>query len=106
VSGRNASANTIVVRYRCAPDRADENAQLVEAVFAELAASNPGSIRYATFRLDDDTFIHIAEVEGDNPLARTEAFARFQQALGERCIQGPEPHSARLVGSYRFDLTD
>lgn len=27
--------NTIVVRYRCKPDRADENQQLVEAVFTE-----------------------------------------------------------------------
>jgi len=31
--------STLVVRYRCATDRADENQQLVEAVFAELSAS-------------------------------------------------------------------
>jgi hypothetical protein len=97
--------NTIVVRYRCTPDRADENQQLVEAVFAELAASNPGGIRYATFRLADDTFVHIAETGGDNPLGRTEAFARFQEGLGERCIEGPSPQSAQLVGAYRFDMT-
>jgi hypothetical protein len=97
--------STLVVRYRCAADRADENQQLVAAVFAELSASDPGGIRYATFRLADDTFIHIAEIEGDNPLGRVEAFAAFQAALGDRCIEGPNPQPATLVGSYRFDLT-
>jgi hypothetical protein len=96
--------NTIVVRYRCRPDRADENQQLVEAVFAELAASDPGSIRYATFRLADDTFVHIAETDDDNPLSRTEAFARFQQGLSDRVVEGPNPQAAQLVGAYRFDI--
>ncbi|MEI8238431.1 MAG: hypothetical protein WCI22_03350 [Actinomycetota bacterium] len=97
--------NTIVVRYRCTPDRADENQQLVEAVFAELAESDPGGIRYATFRLADDTFVHIAETGDDNPLGRTDAFARFQQGLAERCAEGPNPQPAQLVGAYRFDIT-
>ncbi len=96
--------NTIVVRYRCQSDRADENQQLVEDVFAELAASDPGGIRYATFRLADDTFVHIAETDDDNPLARVEAFARFQQGLAQRCDEAPNPQPAQLVGAYRFDI--
>lgn len=95
--------NTIVVRYRCKPDRADENQRLVEDVFAELAASDPGGIRYATFRLADDTFVHIAETD-DNPLGGVDAFARFQQGLAERCDEPPNPQPARLVGAYRFDI--
>ena len=97
--------STIVVRYRPAPDRADENQALVEAVFAELAETQPAGLRYATLRLDDGTFVHIAEVEGDeNPLATTAAFAEFQRELGDRCAggEGPNPQPATVVGSYRL----
>jgi hypothetical protein len=97
--------STIVVRYRPKADQADENQRLVEAVFAELAATDPGGLRYATWRLDDGTFIHIADVEGEeNPLAATAAFADFQAGIGERCEEGegPNPQPAKLVGSYRL----
>lgn len=97
---------TIVVRYRTKPDRADENQRFVEAVFEELAATNPDGLRYATLRLADDTFVHIADIEGENPLAATEAFANFQADLGDRCIEGPNPQEATLVGSYGFPRTD
>lgn len=96
--------NTIVVQYQCKPERADENQGLVEAVFAELAETDPGGIRYATFRLADDTFVHVAETE-DNPLADLDAFAAFQQGLAERCVQGPNPQSASVVGAYRFEIS-
>lgn len=96
---------TVVVRYRPKPDRADENQRLVEAVFDELAASDPGGVRYATWRLSDGTFVHIADVEGEsNPLAGIAAFAEFQNDIAERCEpgDGPDPRAANLVGSYRF----
>lgn len=97
--------STIVVRYRPTPDRADENRRLVEAVFAELASTDPGGLRYATFHLADGTFVHIADVEGEvNPLGQNEAFARFQDGIADRCEpgDGPNPQPAELVGSYRF----
>ena len=97
--------STIVVRYRPASDRADENQALVEAVFAELAEAQPDGLRYATFRLDDGTFVHIADVEGDeNPLAANAAFAEFQREIGERCAggEGPNAQPATVVGSYRL----
>ncbi|NND75445.1 MAG: hypothetical protein HKN44_10615 [Ilumatobacter sp.] len=95
----------IVVRYRPTPEAADENQRLVEAVFAELAELEPGGLRYATLRLADGTFIHIADIEGDeNPLASTAAFGKFQAGIAERCVPGetPNPQPAELVGSYRM----
>jgi hypothetical protein len=77
---------------------------LVEAVFAELSAADPGGLRYVTFRLADGTFIHVAEVEGDtNPLEANAAFTEFQRELADRCEpgEGPNPQPAVLVGSYR-----
>ena len=95
----------IVVRYRPKPDRAHENQRLVEAVFAELSATDPGGIRYATLRLADGTFVHVADIEGDtNPLAATAAFAEFQTEIADRCEvgEGPNPQDATVVGSYGF----
>ena len=100
---------TVVVRYRPKADRADENQALVEAVFAELNAADPGGVRYATYRLADGTFVHIADVEADpNPLGGIAAFAQFQADIAERCEagEGPNPQPATLVGSYRFLASD
>ncbi len=87
----------IVVHYRPTADRADENQALVEAVFAELADTDPGGLRYATLRLADGMFVHIADVEGDtNPLARNAASAEFQQLLERREEgEGPTPKRRR-----------
>ena len=95
----------VVVRYRPKPEEADHNEELVQAVFAELATADPGGVRYATFRLADGTFVHIADVEGEhNPLGDIAAFGVFQDGIVERCLEGegPNPQPATLVGSYRY----
>jgi hypothetical protein len=95
---------TKVIRYTTTPESADENERLVREVFAELAAKDPGGLRYATFRLEDGvSFVHVAVIEGDdNPLNSSAAFARFQSGIGDRCSEGPAPSDATVVGSYRF----
>ena len=97
---------TFVVRYKTKPDRGDENQQLVERVFAELAETEPEGLRYATFRLEDGvTFVHVASVEtadAANPLSQTAAFPAFQADIAERCDEPPAAQSATLVGSYGF----
>ena len=94
---------TVVVRYQVHPEAAEENQRLVEQVYAELETTDPGGLKYATYRLADGvTFIHVATVTGDeNPLNTTAAFARFQEGLAERCAQPPTPSAATVVGSYR-----
>src|SRR5882672_4086022 len=95
------SKNTIV-RYEVKPEAADENARLVEAVFAALAEVDPGGLRYTTYRLADGvTFVHVATQEGaDNPLATLPAFAEFQREIKDRCVAPPVPSDATIVGSY------
>jgi hypothetical protein len=93
-----------IVRYRVKPGRADENAELVRAVYAELAARQPPGFRYATFVLEDAvTFVHLAITEGDRaaPLPQLAAFQRFREGLAERCDEPPQ--TTRLstqVGAY------
>ncbi|NNE12856.1 MAG: hypothetical protein HKN41_11510 [Ilumatobacter sp.] len=97
--------NTVVVRYTPRSEQADENQRLVEDVYAELAANGPDGLRYATFRLADGSFVHIAQLEGDeNPLGSLASFGRFQDGIAERCEPGatPDAQPATLVGSYRL----
>jgi hypothetical protein len=95
-----------VVRYRTKQQHAEENAELVRAVFAELAADDPGGLRYVTFRLEDGvTFVHVAVVEGEvNPLASSAAFVRFQTEIAARCEEGPVAMDATVVGAYSFPV--
>ncbi len=96
----------VVVRYKVRPEHADENQRLVEAVFAELAATAPEGLRYGTFRLDDGgTFVHVASIEtedGSNPLSELAAFKEFTSGLPARCEEPPLALDATVVGSYRL----
>jgi hypothetical protein len=94
---------TTVVRYKVKAGRDDENQALVEAVFAELAETQPGGLRYGTIRLDDGvTFIHVAIVDTENPLRASPAFARFQDGIIERCDEPPAPATGTIIGSYHL----
>lgn len=102
----NPTTTAVVVRYRVKPGRAEENSELVRAVYDELAAVQPPGFRYATYVLEDGlTFVHIAFMDGgaEAPLPQLPAFQRFARAIAERCDEPPQPTplTAR-VGSYRL----
>jgi hypothetical protein len=99
-------SSTSVIRYRTKPEAAEENARLVAAVYAALADTDPGHLRYITYRLADGvTFVHIAQRDANaNPLADLPEFAEFQRNLAGRCVELPQPSDATIVGSYRADL--
>ncbi len=87
-----------VVRYTAkSPEAAEENSRLIQQVFAELAADDPGSLRYAAFRLADGvSFVHVSVHEGDsNPLNQS-------SAIRDRTVEPPVASGATLVGTYRF----
>jgi hypothetical protein len=93
----------VVVRYTVKPGRAEENADLVRAVYAELEQTKPAGFHYATFRLEDGlSFVHVAAYEGASPLGALEAFKRFQAGVDDRCDLRPIASQAEEVGSYRF----
>jgi hypothetical protein len=98
-------SRNVIVRYQTRPDAAEENARLVQGVFAALAELQPADFRYATYRLADGvTFVHVAELAGtENPLASLPAFAEFQRGVAERCVEPPVANEAIVVGSYGQD---
>lgn len=91
-----------LIRYRAAPDRADENQQLIESVFAELHRKRPDGVRYMVLRLADGTFVHFVVRQPDRTSAITDlaAFKAFQQGIKTRTVEAPQSHEATLVGSY------
>ena len=97
-------SHAAVVRYTTRPDAADENEQLIKAVFAQLAEQQPKGLRYVAIRLDDGvSFVHVAVLEDEhNPLTGLSAFGEFVSAISERCTEGPAPANGTVVGAYGF----
>ena len=95
-----------VIRYRTKAASADENRQLVENVYKELAERDPGGLRYATLLLDDGvSFVHIFMTdseEGSGSMGSIQAFAEFQRELAQRCEEQPVAQSVTVIGSYRL----
>ena len=95
-------SSTRVIRYTTKPERAEENAELIRAVFAELAATAPTGVHYDAYRLEDGvSFVHVVTLDGDdNPLMQNAAFAAFQKDIADRVVEGPAAAGATTVGSY------
>ena len=96
----------VMVRYKTKPERAAENAQYVEKVFAELRQSSPAGLRYASFKLGDGvSFVHIAAIDttdGSNPLTQSAAFKSFLAGIKDRCEEPPVATDMTAIGSYRL----
>jgi hypothetical protein len=96
----------VMVRYRVKPDQVEANETLVRAVFEELERERPGGFGYATFKLDDGvSFVHIVDERDDdekNSLADVKAFAKFREAIRDRCDEPPVATGLNEIGSFRF----
>ena len=95
---------TVVVRYRTKPERADENQELVEKVFAELNSMGDTGFSYMCLRLEDGvSFVHVV-VEHDTgattSLADVPAFREFTAGIADRCDEQPIAAGASVVGSH------
>ena len=96
----------VVVRYKTKPDRADENQQLVEKVFAELDELGATGFGYACLRLEDGvSFVHVVvedEGEATHSLADVPAFKAFTAGIADRCEEQPVATGATVVGAHRM----
>jgi|HubBroStandDraft_4_1064222.scaffolds.fasta_scaffold182201_2 quinol monooxygenase YgiN len=96
----------VMISYRVKADQIDRNAELLADVYAELAATRPGGLRYATFRIDDQgSFVAFVEFDGQPGTAahhRLASFQRYRSTLDERCERPPAVTVLREVGSYGF----
>ena len=94
-----------LIRYKTKPEMADENAELIAGVFAELKAARPDGVRYLSLQLDDNSFIHLVETEasdGSSAIPNLAAFKAFQSGIRERCAEPPQVGGVTIVGNYRM----
>jgi hypothetical protein len=92
-----------LIRYKTKPELADQNADLIAGVFAELKAAKPAGLRYLSLRLEDDTFIHFVQSaadDGSSALPKLAAFQAFQSGIRERCAEPPLVRNVTIVGNY------
>jgi hypothetical protein len=97
---------TTVVQYQVKPERADENQQLIEAVFAELERDEPEGFTYKVFLLEDSvSFIHVMieheNVDHPDSLQAVPAFQAFVADVADRCDVTPVARRATVVGGFR-----
>jgi hypothetical protein len=95
----------VIVRYKVKSDKAQQNIEYIEKVFAALEKSSPTGIRYASFRSEDGvSFTHIASIEtpdGVNPLSDLDEFKTFTQDIASRCEEPPVATEVETLGNYR-----
>jgi hypothetical protein len=95
---------TTVVRYQVKPERAVENQQLIQAVFAQLEEREYQGFIYKVFRLDDGvSFIHVViehDTDRSDSLQDVPAFQAFVANIADRCDVSPVAVGATIVGGY------
>lgn len=94
----------LMVRYRVKPERVEKNVELVRAVYAELARTQPAGLQYETFRDSDGcSFVHVATIDtpdGSNPLRASQAFGAFTRGIADRCDEAPVTTEVESIGAY------
>jgi hypothetical protein len=91
----------VMVRYRVKSDRVAENKEYILAVFSELARERPTGLEYASFELDDASFMHIASLaSSENPLLALQSFQAFTARIRERCEEPPVTTVLTRIGAY------
>ncbi|MBV9837987.1 MAG: hypothetical protein JO156_07705 [Solirubrobacterales bacterium] len=98
-----------MVTYTVKPGREEENAELVRAVFDELAHARPAGFRYAVFQFPNTReFVHLYTDEG-SPTG-VQALASFQAFVAEAPDRREQPATVTapaLIGDYRtFNAPD
>jgi hypothetical protein len=94
----------VVVSYQIKPEALAEHVQLIEGVFAQLRAEQPGNVEYKVLRLADGvSFVHVSTADtpdGSNPLPELAAFKEFGKDIADRVATAPDPAAATIIGSY------
>ena len=84
-----------LVTYTAKPEHADRNAELIRAVFAELASAGLDGVTYSVYR-DGDRFVHLA----DRAPTELASFRAFTADHAERCLEPPVFTDLSALGAY------
>lgn len=92
-----------MVTYTVKPGQEERNAELVRAVFDELADAQPLGFRYAVFQVPGSgDFLHLYTDEGSpTGVQALRSFQAFAAEAQDRHGQPPTITSPVLIGDYR-----
>lgn len=92
----------LLMRYRVKAGELDRHLQLLQAVFADLQATDPGDLAFISYQLDDPhEFIELASApELPGPLPQMESFRSYRAGLEDRC-ESRSAEALHPIGSYR-----
>jgi hypothetical protein len=97
------TAKMVLISYLTDRATADANQELIERVFDELEVTDPGCLRYMSFRLADGVgFVHIGIFNEDWQLNQLKSFSEFQAGINDRAVTPPTRTEVTLIGSYGF----
>jgi hypothetical protein len=97
--------NRSVIRYQTKPEATQQNVDLIQNVFRELAAAAPENLGYCVLRAEDNTFIHIVAYENESDqkqLTSLPAFAAFQDGGAARRVAPPDFTDVTLIANYQL----
>jgi hypothetical protein len=93
----------VMISYKLKRESLEPNLELLAAVYAELHATRPEGVRYASFQLEDEvSFVDFAETDGPGRFSQLDSFRVFRSGLEERCEELPVLTELRTAGSYNF----
>jgi hypothetical protein len=91
-----------MVTYTVRPGHEERNAELVRAVFDELAEAQPPGFRYAVFQVPDSgEFVHIYTDDGSpTGVQALGSFRAFVAQAPDRHLHPPKVTTPVLIGDY------
>src|SRR5262249_62028830 len=93
--------SSVVVSYLVRPEAVAEHVRLIEAVFAQLHAEQPGNVEYKVVRLADGvSFVHVSSADtpdGSNPLPELASFKGVGRDSAARVATPPVPTAADII---------
>lgn len=95
-----------ITRYQTRVDATERNAELLDAVFAELAEIDADGFTLKVFRITDDhSFVHVLithdDVDQPTDLGEVRSWQTFLAGLSERVEGVVETHDASILGGWR-----
>ena len=93
----------VFIHYSVREELVGENEKSIRAVFAELAKVKPEGIRYSSYKMGTNVFIHIAlfSTEAEHKaFSELPAFRAFQSSIKDRLLEKPIVNDVSEVGSY------
>ena len=95
-----------ITRYQTRVEATERNAELLDAVFTELAEIDANGFTLKVFRFaDDNTFVHVLithdDVDHPTDLDEVRSWRAFLAGFSERVEGAVETHDALILGGWR-----